>query len=111
MTIPEQTKIILATRRSKLARVQTDIVAGQLKSAFEGLHVEIHATDPLGDRDKTTALYELNNKNLWTGELEDLLEKGEVDAIVHSLKGPEPTTAESVENILTLLDMPTALPP
>lgn len=54
--------------------------------------------DPLGDRDKTTALYKLSDgtpaKSLWTGELEDLLEKKELDLIVHSLK-----------------DMPTTLPP
>jgi hydroxymethylbilane synthase len=87
MSATEQIKITLGTRRSKLARVQTDIVADGLKSASDLVNVEIHATDPLGDRDKTTALYELNNKNLWTGELEELLEKGEVDAIVHSLKG------------------------
>jgi hydroxymethylbilane synthase len=45
--------------------------------------------DPLGDRDKVTALYKFGEKSLWTGELEELLEKGEVDAIVHSLKGAE----------------------
>lgn len=52
--------------------------------------------DPLGDRDKTTALYAFNSsagKSLWTSELEGLLEKGELDLIVHSLK-----------------DMPTTLP-
>jgi hydroxymethylbilane synthase len=79
--------ITLGTRRSKLALVQTDIVAAHLASAFPNINVKIRPADPLGDRDKTTALYEMNNKNVWTGELEDLLENGEVDAIVHSLKG------------------------
>lgn len=49
--------------------------------------------DPLGDRDKTTALHAFNAKSLWTSELEALLEASELDLIVHSLK-----------------DMPTQLP-
>ena len=49
--------------------------------------------DPLGDRDKTTALHAFNAKSLWTSELEALLEAHKLDLIVHSLK-----------------DMPTQLP-
>ncbi|KAK8150828.1 porphobilinogen deaminase [Beauveria asiatica] len=47
----------------------------------------------LGDRDKITALYSFEGKNLWTSELEDKLTAGKVDVIVHCLK-----------------DMPTNLP-
>jgi len=87
------TKLTIGTRRSRLARVQTDLVAAAIKS----IDIAIHAMDPLGDRDKTTALYKLSDgtaaKSLWTGELEELLEKKELDVIVHSLK-----------------DMPTTLP-
>jgi hydroxymethylbilane synthase len=81
------TSITLGTRRSKLARVQTDMVVAQLAIQHPTLEVKVHAMDPLGDRDKTTALYKFGEKSLWTGELEELLEKGDVGGIVHSLKG------------------------
>jgi hydroxymethylbilane synthase len=84
---PPITRLTLGTRRSKLARIQTDMVVDALKKLYPELRVDVRATDPKGDRDKTTALYDMGDKNLWTGDLEALLEAGEVDAIVHSLKG------------------------
>ena len=89
---PSQT-ITIGTRRSKLAMVQTHIVADALKKAFPSNTYKIHGMDPLGDKDKLTALYNFNAKSLWTSELEALLETGQLDLIVHSLK-----------------DMPTQLP-
>jgi hydroxymethylbilane synthase len=41
----------------------------------------------MGDNNQTTALHEFNAKALWTHELEALLDKGDLDLIVHSLKG------------------------
>jgi hydroxymethylbilane synthase len=81
------TRLVLGTRRSKLARIQTDMVAAALREHDPNLYIEVRATDPSGDRDKTTALYDMGDKNLWTGDLETLLDKGEVDAVVHCLKG------------------------
>jgi hydroxymethylbilane synthase len=46
-----------------------------------------------GDIDQRTALHKFNEKALWTQDLEILLQRGELDLIVHSLK-----------------DMPTQLP-
>jgi hydroxymethylbilane synthase len=111
MSISKPERIILGTRRSALARKQTDIVEDTLQAVFPSLHVQIRESDPLGDRDKTTALYELNNKNLWTGELEDLLEVGEVDAIVHSLKGISLSALLPNRPTKPPSDMPTTLPP
>lgn len=79
--------ITIGTRRSKLARVQTDLVLAALQKEYPSYTYKIHAMDPLGDRDKITALYSFNAKSLWTHELEALLEVGELDLIVHSLKG------------------------
>src|ERR1700761_3639489 len=81
------TTLTVGTRRSQLARIQTDIVDAALKREFPNYNYKIHAMDPLGDRDKITALYNFNAKSLWTHELEALLEVGELDCIVHSLKG------------------------
>lgn len=86
--------VTIGTRRSKLARVQTDLVLAALQKEYPSYTFKIHAMDPLGDRDKITALYSFNAKSLWTHELEALLEVGELDLIVHSLKGlPSPLPA------------------
>jgi hydroxymethylbilane synthase len=83
----EPLKLVLGTRRSKLARIQTDMVAAALREFDPNLQIEVRATDPKGDQDKNTALYDMADKNLWTGDLEALLEAKEVDAVVHCLKG------------------------
>lgn len=77
----------IGTRRSVLARVQTDIVEAALKEAWPGRKYAIHAMATMGDKNQTTALHEFGAKSLWTHELEALLAKGELDMIVHSLKG------------------------
>jgi hydroxymethylbilane synthase len=106
-------KLVIGTRRSKLARIQADMVADFLRTANPSMTVDIAATDPIGDRDKTSALYEMTAfaqlsqaetrasdapgetssvntaalaKSLWTGELEEMLAKGDVDIVVHCLK-------------------------
>jgi len=76
----------IGTRKSMLARIQTDIVCRDLKKAWPERQWEIHAMSTMGDLDQKTALHEFNAKSLWTTELEALLEKGELDMIVHSLK-------------------------
>lgn len=77
----------IGTRRSVLARVQTDLVCKELRKAWPERKYEIHAMATMGDKNQVTALHEFNAKALWTHELEALLEKGDLDMIVHSLKG------------------------
>lgn len=84
----------IGTRRSALARVQTDLVETELKKAWPSSSFAIHAMATAGDKDQVTALHEMGAKSLWTHELEALLLTGDLDMIVHSLK-----------------DMPTHLPP
>lgn len=82
-----QGPVKIGTRKSVLARVQTDIVCKELRKAWPDRKYEIHAMSTMGDNNQTTALHEFNAKALWTHELEALLEKGDLDLIVHSLKG------------------------
>ncbi|KAK3111128.1 porphobilinogen deaminase [Teratosphaeriaceae sp. CCFEE 6253] len=83
----------IGTRKSLLARVQTDEVVHLLRRAWPDHHFEIHAMSTTGDDNQATALYAFNDKALWTQELEVLLQNKKLDLIVHSLK-----------------DMPTQLP-
>ncbi|KAJ4290557.1 porphobilinogen deaminase [Kalmusia sp. IMI 367209] len=89
--------IKIGTRRSALAQVQARWVEQELKKVHPDGTYEICPVLAQGDKDKVTPLQILsqgeNAKSLWTGELEALLEDGELDMIQHCLK-----------------DMPTQLP-
>lgn len=77
----------IGTRKSKLAMLQTELVRDTLTAAFPHLAFETCTRDTAGDRNKTTPLSQFAGKNLWTEELEELLAAGEIDFVVHSLKG------------------------
>jgi hydroxymethylbilane synthase len=83
--------IKIGTRRSTLAQIQARFVEKTLKDAYPDRKYAIHAILAQGDKDKVTPLQQLsmgeNAKSLWTGELEEMLLKGELDMIVHCLKG------------------------
>lgn len=76
----------IGTRKSLLARVQTDLVVAMLKKHNPTLETHIEAISTMGDKNQVTALHAFDAKSLWTFELEAMLAKGEVDLIVHSLK-------------------------
>ncbi|XP_051748577.1 hydroxymethylbilane synthase a isoform X1 [Ctenopharyngodon idella] len=86
--------IRMGTRKSQLARIQTDSVASTLKELYPDVHLEIVAMSTIGDKILDTALSKIGEKSLFTKELENALERNEVDIVVHSLK-----------------DLPTSLPP
>lgn len=77
----------IGTRKSKLALAQTDLVVEALKKKYPQYDFNIETKDTAGDRDKITAFKDMTSKNLWTEELEELLIGGQIDFIVHSLKG------------------------
>ncbi|XP_062053161.1 porphobilinogen deaminase [Lepus europaeus] len=91
---PRMRVIRVGTRKSQLARIQTDSVVATLKTLYPGLRFEIIAMSTTGDKILDTALSKIGEKSLFTKELEHALEKNEVDLVVHSLK-----------------DLPTVLPP
>ncbi|XP_074158440.1 porphobilinogen deaminase isoform X1 [Sminthopsis crassicaudata] len=91
---PKMRVIRVGTRKSELARTQTDSVVKMLLNLYPGLQFEIVAMSTTGDKILDTALSKIGEKSLFTKELEYALEKNEVDLVVHSLK-----------------DLPTVLPP
>lgn len=83
----------IGTRKSKLARIQTELIATFLQYAYPTHTFPVQPMSTAGDLNKVTPLYQFDAKALWTRELEVALLEGEIDMIVHSLK-----------------DMPTTLP-
>lgn len=77
----------IGTRRSNLAVVQAEGIRDSLQRIAPDRSFEIEALRTLGDKDQSTALYSFGAKNLWTTELEEKLTSGQLDVIVHCLKG------------------------
>ncbi|XP_037312032.2 porphobilinogen deaminase-like [Pungitius pungitius] len=84
----------VGTRKSQLARIQTDSVVAKLKELYPHLTLEIVAMTTIGDNILDRALSKIGEKSLFTKELENALQKNEVDLVVHSLKDL-PTTLPS----------------
>ncbi|XP_072774332.1 porphobilinogen deaminase isoform X3 [Taeniopygia guttata] len=78
--------IRVGTRRSQLARIQTDSVVTMLRELYPDLHFEIVAMSTTGDKILDTALSKIGEKSLFTKELENALERNErenpLDAVV-----------------------------
>jgi hydroxymethylbilane synthase len=74
----------IGTRGSQLALWQANEVARQLSAA--GQEPEIVTVKTTGDRRHDVSLATIGGKGLFIKELEEALERGEIDIAVHSLK-------------------------
>ena len=79
-------KLKIASRRSKLAMVQTLWVKDQLERNIPNLEVTIEAMATQGDKILDVALAKIGDKGLFTKELEAQMLVGHADIAVHSLK-------------------------
>ena len=79
-------RIIIGTRRSKLALWQSHYVQALLSSAFPTLEVTLKEVITKGDITLDKALPAIGGKGLFTAELEEELKAGTIDIAVHSLK-------------------------
>jgi hydroxymethylbilane synthase len=78
--------LIIGTRGSKLALVQSEQMAASLRQCHPGLSVELRIISTKGDRVLDVALSRVGDKGLFVKELEVALQQGEVDLAVHSGK-------------------------
>ncbi|MBN1846248.1 MAG: hydroxymethylbilane synthase [Sedimentisphaerales bacterium] len=81
----EQT-LILGTRGSKLALIQSEQVKAALLRYDPALRIEMRIIQTQGDRILDTALSKIGDKGLFTKEIEKHLLAGTIDLAVHSLK-------------------------
>jgi hydroxymethylbilane synthase len=84
----------LGTRGSPLALWQTRWVADALRAHHPRLRTDIVVIKTAGDRNRRDPLSRLGGKGLFVKDIEDALQRQEIDLAVHSMK-----------------DMPTVLPP
>jgi hydroxymethylbilane synthase len=88
VSAPPRAAVVVGTRGSALARIQTDRVIELLRAAWPDLECEARPIVTEGDRTQADGrpLPEIGGKGLFTMELEEALRQGGVDLAVHSLK-------------------------
>jgi hydroxymethylbilane synthase len=87
-------RLVIATRRSRLALWQAEHVAARLRERHAGLTVELLPMSTRGDELLDRRLDQVGGKGLFVKELELAMSEGRADLAVHSMK-----------------DMPAELPP
>jgi hydroxymethylbilane synthase len=86
MTTNAPKRIRIATRESRLALRQSEMVAAALRERHAGLEVELVGMTTRGDRVLDRPLAQVGGKGLFVKELESALDDGRADIAVHSLK-------------------------
>lgn len=81
-----RTHFNIGSRKSRLAMVQSEFIAAELSKLYPQYTFSIVNFDTKGDLILNIALPKIGDKGLFTKELEDSLENGGVDLVVHSLK-------------------------
>lgn len=79
-------RIVIASRRSRLAMWQSEHIAEELRRAYPRCDVSIVGITTTGDRILDRPLAEVGGKGLFVKELEAALEDGRADIAVHSAK-------------------------
>lgn len=79
-------KIVVGTRGSKLALIQTNWAVEELKKANPGIEFEIKVIKTKGDLVTHLPLHKIGDKGLFTKEIEQQLLNREIDLAVHSMK-------------------------
>ena len=80
------TRLVVATRASRLALAQTQWVIDALKATHPGLEVAIHTVTTKGDQDARTELWKFTSSGLFTSQVEQAILEGRADFAVHSFK-------------------------
>src|SRR5476651_1484527 len=90
MNLP--THLIIGTRGSQLALVQTELVAANLRKAHPGIKIETKIISTKGDTNFAPIPLDTIGKAWFTAELEEAIMAGTIHLAVHSLKDLPPET-------------------
>src|SRR5712692_6560469 len=81
-----KTNIVIGTRASKLAMLQTHSIIARLHQQWPDLDIQIEQIRTLGDRNTTLPLSAIGGDGVFVMEIERALLEGRIDLAVHSLK-------------------------
>jgi hydroxymethylbilane synthase len=86
LNLKSPTKLIIASRESRLAMWQAESVRAQLQALYPACVIEILGMTTRGDQILDRALSKVGGKGLFVKELETAMAEGKADLAVHSLK-------------------------
>lgn len=95
------TIIRVGTRKSELAMRQTRLVAQAIKQVHPEVEIELVPMSTRGDRILDKPLLEFGGKGVFVTEIEEMLQKKEIDIAVHSAKDLPQKLADGLEIIAT----------
>lgn len=90
-------KIVVGTRGSKLALVQTNWVVDALKKVNPGIEFEVKVIKTKGDLVTHLPLHKIGDKGLFTKEIEQQLLNKEIDLAIHSMKDMPSTLPDGLK--------------
>ncbi|MGH2807263.1 MAG: hydroxymethylbilane synthase [Actinomycetota bacterium] len=82
---PTPSSLVIASRGSRLALIQAEMVAAMVRAAAPGIEVAIRTVTTTGDRD-ARPYAQIGGKGLFTSEVEREVVDGRADVAVHSAK-------------------------
>jgi hydroxymethylbilane synthase len=94
--------LVIGTRGSKLALIQSQLVAAALQKAHPGLELETKVITTKGDTTQVPIPLDTVGKAWFTAEIEHALQAGEIDLAVHSLKDLPPELGEGLVSLPVL---------
>ncbi|UOQ46237.1 hydroxymethylbilane synthase [Halobacillus salinarum] len=89
-------KIVIGSRKSKLAITQTEWVIDQLKKADPSYEFEIKRISTKGDQVLNVTLNKVGGKGLFIKEIEKAMYEKEIDMAVHSMKDMPSVVSEGL---------------
>lgn len=95
-------RLVLAARRSELARIQAYQVGEALRKADPNLTVDYSFRDSLGDRNQNDPLWQMPEKGVFTEDFREGLLAGQFDLVVHSWKDLAIESNAATEVVATL---------
>lgn len=95
-------RLVIAARKSDLARLQAERVGRALAEADPRLEIKFHFRESLGDLNQANALWEMPAKGVFTEDFVGGLESGEFDLVVHSWKDLPTENRAKTEIVATM---------
>src|SRR5438132_8985366 len=95
-------RLVLAARRSELARIQAIEVGDALRKANPQVTIEYSFHESLGDRNQNDPLWQMPEKGIFTQDFRVGLLSGEFDLVIHSWKDLAIEEQDETEIVATL---------